>query len=111
MGRVLRQEDFTAPGWIGALCNTWGATSLHAEVFRKPDGFRWVHCARCRLPAPPASQWRYCPFVPSVSKIAERVYGIAASAYEVGPPLPSPPLTIKRMTEILAREFAKTCLP
>lgn len=54
MTHIIRKEDFTAPAWTGDLCNTWGATSLHAEVFRKPQGVRWVHCFECYSPSTPS---------------------------------------------------------
>lgn len=100
MGVALSEVPRT---WREMLSDYWGATSLHGAVYRRPHGVRWVHCARCRLPSPPSSQWQFCPFVPSAAKIAERV-----DAWATGTVLPAAsPLTMKRMAEIIAREFAR----
>jgi hypothetical protein len=42
------------PTWREMLSDYWGATSLHASVFRTPRGLRWVHCNRCRSPSSPS---------------------------------------------------------
>lgn len=42
-----------------ALSQFWGATSLHGAVFRKPRGFSFWHCDKCRSPATPSGLRSY----------------------------------------------------